>query len=189
MKILIFDTETGGLNPCWNDILQLSFQVIDGGTFQTLRRSNYYFPWPDDTSRIESGAVQVNGLTEEFLATQHLYERYEGLSHFIDELNECGLCVAHNGCFDKSFIDATARREGLPPIKWPPMIDTMKTTVNLCKLPSRRGGCGYKYPKLIELAECLRIRTDDINLHDSTADVELTKRCFIYLLKNRFYNI
>lgn len=32
MKILIFDTETGGLNPYRNDILQLSFQVIDGGT-------------------------------------------------------------------------------------------------------------------------------------------------------------
>ena len=36
MKILIFDTETGGLNPYRNDILQLSFQVIDGDTFNTL---------------------------------------------------------------------------------------------------------------------------------------------------------
>ena len=43
MKILIFDTETGGLNAYRNDILQLSFQVIDGDTFHTLLESNYYF--------------------------------------------------------------------------------------------------------------------------------------------------
>ena len=53
MKILIFDTETGGLNPYRNDILQLSFQVIDGDTFNTLLVSNYYFPWPDDENRVE----------------------------------------------------------------------------------------------------------------------------------------
>ena len=83
MKILIFDTETGGLNPYRNDILQLSFQVIDGGTFNTLLESNYYFPWPEDRSRVEWGAIQVNGLTEEFLATQDLYDRYEVLNFFI----------------------------------------------------------------------------------------------------------
>ena len=53
MKILIFDTETGGLNPYRNDILQLSFQVIDGDTFNTLLVSNYYFPCPDDENRVE----------------------------------------------------------------------------------------------------------------------------------------
>ena len=189
MKILIFDTETGGLNPYRNDILQLSFQVIDGGTFNTLLESNYYFPWPEDRSRVEWGAIQVNGLTEEFLATQDLYDRYEVLNFFIDELIECDLCVAHNGEFDKNFINATARQEGIYPFEWPPMIDTMKTTTNLCQLPARGGRCGYKWPKLIELAECLRIKTDDINLHDSSADVELTKRCVLYLLEKKFYRI
>lgn len=61
MKILIFDTETGGLNAYRNDILQLSFQVIDGDTFHTLLESNYYFPWPEDKRRVEWGAIQVNG--------------------------------------------------------------------------------------------------------------------------------
>ena len=44
MRILIFDTETGGTNPYANDILQLSFQIVDGNTFQTIREVNYYFP-------------------------------------------------------------------------------------------------------------------------------------------------
>lgn len=36
MKILIFDTETGGVNAEQNDILQLSYQITDGGTFKVL---------------------------------------------------------------------------------------------------------------------------------------------------------
>lgn len=96
--------------------------------------------------------------------------------------------VAHNGDFDKGFINATAQREGIYRFNWPMMIDTMKTTTELCRLPGRGRG-GYKWPKLIELAECLRIKTDDINLHDSSADVELTKRCFLYLLEKKFYNL
>ena len=165
MRILIFDTETGGTNPYYNDILQLSYQIIDGETFHVVREANYYFPWPEDKRRVQWGAILVNGLTE------------------------CDLCVAHNGDFDKGFINATARREGICSFQWPPMIDTMKTTANLCRLPARGGRSGYKWPKLIELAECLRIKTDDINLHDSSADVELTKRCFLYLLEKRFYTI
>ena len=189
MKILIFDTETGGLDAWRNDILQLSYQVIDGRSFRKVKEVNCYFPWPEDKSRVEWGAIQVNGLTEEFLAIQELADRYEAINEFIDELIGCDLCVAHNGEFDRKFINATARREGIYPFEWPPMIDTMKSTTNLCQLPSRSGRGGYKWPKLIELAECLRIKTDDINLHDSSADVELTKRCFIYLLEKKYYNI
>lgn len=48
MKILIFDTETGGFNAYRNGILKLSFQVIDGDTFHALFDANYYFPWPED---------------------------------------------------------------------------------------------------------------------------------------------
>lgn len=88
MRILIFDTETGGTNPYYNDILQLSYQIIDGETFHVVREANYYFPWPEDKRRVQWGAIQVNGLTEEFLATQDLYDRYEVLNDFIDELIE-----------------------------------------------------------------------------------------------------
>lgn len=189
MKILIFDTETGGVNAYANDILQLSYQIIDGNTFQLIKETNHYFPWPADKSRVQWGAIQVNGLTEQFLATQELSDRYEAINEFIDELMDCELCVAHNGDFDKGFINATARREGIYPFEWPPMIDTMKTTTNLCQLPARGGRCGYKWPRLIELAECLRINTSDINLHDSSADVELTKRCFLYLLEKKYYRV
>lgn len=189
MNILIFDTETGGVNCYANDILQLSYQVIDSKTFKVLKEVDHFFPWPEDKSRVQWRAIQVNGLTEEYLATKELSDRHDALNEFIDDLLDCEVCVAHNGDFDKNFINATAQREGIYRFNWPMMIDTMKTTTELCRLPTRSGRGGFKWPKLIELAECLRIKTDDINLHDSSADVELTKRCFLYLLEKKFYCI
>ena len=189
MNILIFDTETGGVNAEMNDILQLSYQVIDGQTFDVVKEVNHFFPWPEERWRVQWGAIEVNGLTEEVLATKTMSRRFDALNEFIDDLAECDICVAHNGDFDKKFINATARREGNVPIDWPRMIDTMKTTAGLCRLPDRHGRSSYKWPKLIELAECLSIPTDDINLHDSSADVELTKRCFIKLVEKKFYRL
>lgn len=189
MNILIFDTETGGISCQYNDILQLSYQVIDSKTHRVIREVNHFFPWPEDKSRVQWGAIQVNGLTEEYLATKKLSDRHDAINEFIDDLIDCEVCVAHNGDFDKKFINATAEREGIYRFRWPMMIDTMKTTTQLCRIPCSNGRSGYKWPKLIELAECLHIKTDDINLHDSSADVELTKRCFLYLLEHKFYNI
>lgn len=198
MKILVFDTETGGLNADLNDILQLSYQVVTcyrgiccGMTFETTKEVNHFFPWPENRNRVQWGAIQVNGLTEEYLATKTLSDRYHAIEEFYNDMGECDYIVAHNGEFDRKFIIATAEREGYMYATkgWKPMIDTMKSTTDICKIPSRSGRPGYKWPKLIELAECLDIKTDDINLHDSSADVELTKRCFLYLLQNGFYTI
>lgn len=190
MKILIFDTETGGVNAYANDILQLSYQIIDYDTQRVLKNVDRFFPWPEDKTRITWGAIQVNGLTEEYLATKDLSDRREAMEEFYEDMDNCELIVAHNGEFDKKFIIATAQREGLRRFDgWKPMIDTMKTTTDLCRIPKRNGGFGFKWPKLIELAEFLNIETDDINLHDSSADVELTKRCFLYLLEKKFYRL
>jgi len=189
MKILVFDTETGGLNPFENDILQLSYQIVDLEKKDVVKSVDRFFPWPDDKSRVCWGAIKVNGLTEEYLATKELSDRFSAMVEFYIDMEDCEVLVAHNGDFDKKFITATAQREGMSHAgRWKPIIDTMKTTTNLCKIPSSRG-CGYKWPKLIELANHLNVKTDDINLHDSSADVELTKRCFIHLLEKEFYKL
>lgn len=187
MRIMIFDTETSGLDPNGYDILQLSYQVIGDRTFRILREENYYFPWPENRLRVNWGAINVNGLTESFLATQRLYDRRQVLTDFAIELSRCNLCVAHNGEFDMNFINATAYRLGMNEIFWPKMIDTMKSTTDLCRLPSCGSHSGYKWPKLIELAEFLGVDTSGMELHDSSADVEITKRCFLRLLSRGFY--
>lgn len=66
MNILIFDTETGGINCNANDILQLSYQVIDSRGFNVIKEVNHFFPWPEDKSRVQRGAIKVNGLTYDY---------------------------------------------------------------------------------------------------------------------------
>ena len=106
-------------------------------------------------------------------------------------MEECCVVVAHNRPFDQRFINATAEREGIPVPEWKPMIDTMRSTTDLCCIPNTSGhGSGkYKWPRLSQLAEFLKIDMEDINLHDSSSDVELTKRCFLCLLEKDFYEI
>ena len=75
MKILVFDTETTGLNPQWNVILQLSYQIVDSDTWSSIKTVNHYFSWPEDKSRVSQDAIKVNGLTEEVLSGKQLSNR------------------------------------------------------------------------------------------------------------------
>lgn len=190
MRILIFDTETSGLNPQWNVILQLSYQIVDSDSWTTKKIVNHYFSWPENKARVTQEAIAVNGLTEEVLACKQLSNRKEALEEFVTDKDSCDLLVAHNLEFDKNFIIAACREEGVKFASsgWSKSYDTMKRTTNYCKIP-KAWGSGYKWPKLTELADCLYIDYSDISLHDSSGDVELTKRCFEGIVAEGLYSI
>lgn len=179
MRILVFDTETSGLNPQWNVILQLSYQVVDSDSWTTQKNVNHYFAWPEDKSRVTWEAINVNGLTEEVLGSKQLSNRKAALEEFVKDKDSCDLLVAHNLEFDKKFIIAACREEGVKFASsgWSKSYDTMKRTTSFCQIP-KDWGSGYKWPKLTELANCLGVDYSHIALHDSSGDVELTKLCF-----------
>ena len=184
MKILVFDTETSGLYPGFNVILQLSYQIVESGSWATKKAVNHYFPWPAEKTRVSPEAIDVNGLSEEFLATQQLSDRKTALEEFVADKDACDLIVAHNLEFDKKFIIASCREEGVKYANsgWSQSYDTMKRTTNFCKI-HKSWGSGYKWPTLIELAQHLNIDYSNITLHDSSGDVELTKQCFEKLVR------
>ena len=190
MRILVFDTETSGLNPQWNVILQLSYQIVDSDSWATQKTVNHYFAWPDDKTKVTQEAINVNGLTEEFLSSKQLSKRKTALEEFVKDKDACDLLVAHNLEFDKKFIIASCREEGVKYANsgWSKSYDTMKRTTSFCQIPKAWGN-GYKWPKLTELADSLRIDYSDISLHDSSGDVELTKRCFEGIVANGLYSI
>jgi len=179
MRILVFDTETSGLDPQWNVILQLSYQIVDPGSWTTTKIVNHYFAWPDNKARVTQEAINVNGLTEEVLAAKQLSNKKTALEEFVADKDSCDLLVAHNLEFDKKFIIASCREEGVKFANsgWSQSYDTMKRTTSYCQIPKAWGN-GYKWPKLTELADCLGIDYSQISLHDSSGDVELTKQCF-----------
>ena len=190
MRILVFDTETSGLDHQWNVILQLSYQIVDPDSWATIKTVNHYFAWPDNKARVSEGAISVNGLTEEVLSSKQLSNRKAALEEFVADKDSCDLLVAHNLEFDKKFIIASCREEGVKFANsgWSQSYDTMKRTTNYCQIPKDWGN-GYKWPKLTELADCLGVDYSNISLHDSSGDVELTKRCFEQIIVERLYDL
>ena len=82
MRILFFDTETSGLDPQWNVILQLSYQIVDSDSWVTIKTANHYFAWPENKARVTQEAITVNGLTEEVLSGKQLSNRKTALEEF-----------------------------------------------------------------------------------------------------------
>ena len=190
MRILIFDTETSGLDPQWNVILQLSYQIVDSDSWTTQKTINHYFSWPENKARVSPSAIEVNGLTEDFLAGKELSNRKSALEEFVNDKDSCELLVAHNLEFDKNFIIATCREEGVKFANsgWTQSYDTMKRMTSYCQIP-KDWGSGYKWPSLTELADCLGIDYSHISLHDSSSDVELTKECFKKIVNQGLYGL
>lgn len=190
MKILVFDTETSGLNPQWNVILQLSYQIVETDTWASIKTVNHYFAWPEEKSRVSPDAIRVNGLTKEVLEGKQLSNRKAALEEFVADKDACELLVAHNLEFDKNFIIASCREEGVKYASggWSKSYDTMKRMTSYCQIP-KDWGSGYKWPKLTELADCLYINYSNISLHDSSGDVELTKLCFRQIVAKGLYGL
>ena len=190
MRILVFDTETSGLDPQWKVILQLSYQIVDPDSWATIKTVNHYFSWPENKARVTLEAINVNGLTEEVLAAKQLSNRKAALEEFVADKDSCDLLVAHNLEFDKKFIIASCREEGVKFVSsgWSQSYDTMKRTTSYCQIPKDWGN-GYKWPKLTELADCLGVDYSNISLHDSSGDVELTKLCFEQIIAEGLYSL
>lgn len=175
-KIIVFDTETIGLNAGTNVILSISWQVLDNKLCK-ISEKTYYFDWPDDERRITDEAIYVNGLTRERLSELGTSDKKQALQEFADVIIDADLLVAHNGGFDARFIKADAIEAGVDiSFQGKELWDTMHRMTYYCKIP--RGWHEYKWPRLSELADKLKIRQDDIDYHQSAADVEVTARCF-----------
>lgn len=174
-RIVVFDTETSGLEAEYNVILSLSWQVLDGNLNKIAEESRF-FDWPKDRSRVERRAIEVNGLTRERLAELGTCDKREALQKFKEAIDGADLLVAHNGGFDIGFVRAEATEANVAINLNKPMFDTMLEMTDYCQIPGYYGE--YKWPRLSELANCLGIYTDDIDWHQSASDVEVTARCF-----------
>ena len=189
-RILFFDCETGGLDCKENDMLSLSYQLIelqrigreDGDcSAKVIDRGDFFFEWPEDEDRVTEDAIDVNGLTRERLAELGTTARRTALIAFSEALAQARMAVAHNAAFDCDFIIAAAAEADVQ-LKWPRIYDTMTRMTDYCQLFWYEGAHRYKWPRLGELAEILEVETSDIEFHLSSADVEVTKRCLLKII-------
>lgn len=187
---MFFDTETNGLpkkmnaSPGelhnWPRIIQLAYVVLDNdfneieSFCQLIRPDGWTIPnekfWIDNG--YSTALNEAHGVPAKF-----------ALNMLAITMSQCHTMVAHNLAFDTPIVQSEMIRYGIRPATSPQTrICTMKSTVDLCRLPKKSGG-GYKCPKLEELHEKLfGVKFD--NAHDALADVRATVRCYIELKQN-----
>jgi DNA polymerase-3 subunit epsilon len=106
MRQIIFDTETTGLEP------EQGHRIIEIGAIEIVNRRRtgrqfHRYLCPD--REIDPGAVQVHGLTTEFLSGQPRFgEVFDELREFLAGAE----VVIHNAAFDVAFLDAEMKRLG-----------------------------------------------------------------------------
>ena len=157
---VVFDLETTGLNPAWDQIIELSAVSVKGGeikdTFSTLVN-------PGRT--IRPGASAVNGITDEMVAEAPcLAEAMEGFLSFSGKQ----VLVGHNiHTFDMKFLyraaEQTLHRQ-LPN----DYIDTLPL--------SRRILPDLPHHRLTDLAAYFGFSTE--GAHRALADCLMNQRCF-----------
>jgi DNA polymerase III alpha subunit (gram-positive type) len=177
-KILVFDTETNGLNPYTNDIVQLSWEVYDE-TGKSLKFADEYV----QKAVLSPYNIEHLGITQDMIDERGM-DKGELLSQFFIDVAEVDVLVAHNIKFDTDFLIASnIKMQSLLQSKT--NICTMNTTAQFVGIERF---FGYKHPKLQELYFKL-FKQNFEGAHNAINDVRATAKCFFELLKLGFYEI
>jgi DNA polymerase III epsilon subunit-like protein len=176
MKILWCDTETSGLDPNKNAIIQIAC-IIDTPK-GTREWTSYIKPWPGAV--IEDEALAVNGKTREEL--EAFPDHRAVFAEFLSVLGEHvakydpsdKFCFrAYNASFDMSFVHAWARacseKYLMSFIRWPE-----QCCAQAISLRHHDRWAALKSRKLAAVAAEFGVQLPE-NLHDAMADIRLTK--------------
>jgi DNA polymerase III subunit epsilon len=106
MRQIILDTETTGLEP------EQGHRVIEIGCLELVNRrpsGRTFHRYLNPDREIDEGAVQVHGITREFLQSQPRFA--DVVDEFLEFVAGAEL-VIHNAAFDMGFLEAELRRLG-----------------------------------------------------------------------------
>jgi DNA polymerase III epsilon subunit-like protein len=202
MKVLVFDTETTGLQEKgasiydkskWPYIIQLSYILYDLSANSALIKDNYITI--DDSLVISQESYNIHHISREILDTQGI-NIVEALKAFNECLKACDIVVGHNLSFDKRLIFVECFRHNVTQyftefkhniMTHKPEFCTMKNTAEFCKLErlTATNKVYYKNPKLSELYTILfPNETVPKDLHNSLVDVAMTLRCYLKYAHN-----
>ncbi len=108
MRQVVLDTETTGLDPA------LGHRVIELACVEMVNRrltGRTFHRYVNPQRPSDPGALDVHGLTEEFLSDKPLFR--DVAAEFLEFVRDAEL-VIHNAPFDVAFLDAELRRLDLP---------------------------------------------------------------------------
>ena len=172
-KYIAFDIETTGLDPMYDEIIEIGAIKIENGkeieTFSTLIKPEY---------EINDFITELTGITNEMV--QNAPKINEVLTRFMDFIKD-SIILGHNINFDINFIYDNLINEDMQPIT-NDFIDTLRLSRRL--LPE------LKHHRLSDLANYYNI--DTTGSHRSLTDVRITIDIFKNLEKlveSKYFNI
>ncbi len=169
---IILDTETTGLDP------KLGHRVIEVAGVELVNRrltGKHFHRYLNPGRDSEEGALQVHGLTTEFLSDKPKFA--EIADEFLDYISGAEL-VIHNAPFDVGFLDselALARKKRLQTY-CPEVIDTLRMAKDLH--PGKRNG-------LDALCDRYQIDNSARTLHGALLDAELLAEVYLAMTRGQ----
>jgi DNA helicase-2/ATP-dependent DNA helicase PcrA len=163
-RIVVFDTETTGLDTENDDIIQIAaVEIVKGRPGKSFE---CYFATDKDLSPTQT----IHNISNEHLE-QKATNKKEGLNAFLDFIADDAL-LAHNIRYDYSILNSNLLRVGLNMVDQEvnPLFCTLILTRQLCKLPSY---------KLGNILTSLGLEGD--NSHDAMDDTKATVNLALYL--------
>lgn len=194
-EYIVLDTETNGLplnynvpitdSYNWPRLVQCSYlEVGIEETFvkgiepkENVRESSFIIKPKGFKISSESTAIHGISQTEALAKGDELFYVLVSLGRTLNDYGNADkkIIVGHNVEYDIKVLSAEYHRLGLEnPFANATIIDTMKESVNYCKIP---GSHGYKWPKLQELYKFL-FGKEFVGAHNALADVNATNECY-----------
>ena len=109
-KIVVFDTETTGLNPSKHHILEIGAVKFNKSDYRANGEIYTFQAFIKQEKPIPPSATEINGITDEMVKDGDT--EIEAINKFIDFVGDYSL-YAYNQEFDMGFLIAAAKRNGV----------------------------------------------------------------------------
>lgn len=172
MRQIILDTETTGLSPrAGNRILEIGCVELLNRQLSGNNLHHYINPERDS----EEGALNVHGLTTEFLADKPVFKQIA--AEFLDYVKGAQIII-HNAPFDVGFLDAELALLGLPPFST--HVDSVIDSLQMAKEihPGRRNS-------LDALCDRYGISNAHRTLHGGLLDAALLAEVYLAMTRGQ----
>ena len=172
MRQIILDTETTGLDPA------LGHRVIELAAVEIVDRrltGNHFHRYINPERASEEGALQVHGLSEEFLRDKPKFR--EIVNEFLDFVKGAEL-VIHNAPFDTAFLNYELDLLDLKPIaqNCSALVDTLQMARDLH--PGKKNS-------LDALCERYQIDNSARTLHGALLDANLLAEVYLAMTRGQ----
>lgn len=173
-KTVVFcDTETSGLNPVEDQILQLSavkYALTEGELREVGTLDQFIMNWKD----IPPEVSKVNHIDHLLLVDMGAPEEKEAFQKIKGFLDGMDILVCHNTPFDLSFIQALYDRQG-------EFFDVASTFDTMAMVRDLFSVYKMRSIRLGDVAKALGLTSGEENFHNSLDDVRMTQKIFSHL--------